>query len=215
MKWVVGWQLRRVGGVMTAAHGGTLGGHCLHLQLVPDRNLAFSILTNHNEGWRLIQDVERATLKLYEGLSLAPSQVIGHRGVNEAMSAISSPLPKQPDLAQYVGSYHRPPLGSVVVRDENNNLTVSGTNGAGPANASMVFYGPDVAYATSGSYTGSPFEFIRTPSVQLGGFESMGGLRRKRSVDRLVALTANMKPATRYLVAKMCGPNVGSLLILA
>jgi CubicO group peptidase (beta-lactamase class C family) len=175
----VGWQLRRVGGVMTAAHGGTLGGHCLHLQLVPDRDLAFSILTNHNEGWRLIQDVERATLKLYEGLSLAPGQVIGHRGVNEAMSAISTPLPKQPDLAQYVGLYLRLPLGSVVVKDESGSLTVSSTGAAGPANASMVFYGPDVAYATSGSFMGSPFEFIRTPSGTVGWIRINGRIAKK------------------------------------
>jgi CubicO group peptidase (beta-lactamase class C family) len=175
----VGWHLRRVGGVMTAAHGGTLGGHCLHIQLVPARNLAFCILTNHNDGWRLIQDVERATLKLYEGLALTPGQLVGHRGVNEAMSAISTPLARQPDLAQYVGSYQRPPLGTVVVKDEAGTLVVSGTGGAGPARASMVFYGPDAAYATSGSFTGSPFEFVRTPSGQVGWIRINGRVARK------------------------------------
>jgi CubicO group peptidase (beta-lactamase class C family) len=36
----LGWQLRRLDGIWTAAHGGTLEGHCLHLQLVAERNLA-------------------------------------------------------------------------------------------------------------------------------------------------------------------------------
>ena len=81
----LGWQLRRLEGVLTAAHGGTLGGHCLHIQLVLERNLAFAILTNHNFGWRLIQDVERAILEAYEALSLAPNQATGgNRGGNES-----------------------------------------------------------------------------------------------------------------------------------
>src|SRR5580765_742937 len=57
----IGWHLRTVGGVATAAHGGTLG-HCLLIELVPARHLAFAILTNHSDGWKLVQDVERATL---------------------------------------------------------------------------------------------------------------------------------------------------------
>ena len=95
------------------------------------------------------------------------------------MSAISTPLPKQPDLAQYVGLYLRLPLGSVVVKDESGSLTVSSTGAAGPANASMVFYGPDVAYATSGSFTGSPFEFIRTPSGTVGWIRINGRIAKK------------------------------------
>src|SRR4029079_6512532 len=63
----IAWHLRTVGGIRTAAHGGTLGGHILLLELVPERNLAIGILTNANVGWRLIQDVERAALKSYAG----------------------------------------------------------------------------------------------------------------------------------------------------
>ena len=59
----LGWHTRSVGGVATLAHGGTLNGHCLLLQLVPARALAFTVLTNHVEGWRLVQDVEAAILE--------------------------------------------------------------------------------------------------------------------------------------------------------
>src|SRR5262249_53002642 len=55
-------HLRRMGTIRTAAHGGTLGGHILLLELVPERNFAIAILTNANVGWRVIQDVERAAL---------------------------------------------------------------------------------------------------------------------------------------------------------
>ena len=37
----LGWHLRALNGVLTAQHGGTLGGHCLHAQLVPERLLCF------------------------------------------------------------------------------------------------------------------------------------------------------------------------------
>ena len=73
----VGWHIRHLNGVPTFAQGGTLTGHTLHIQLVPSRNLAFVIQTNHQDGWRLIQDVERATLKSYEGLALVPNQATG------------------------------------------------------------------------------------------------------------------------------------------
>jgi CubicO group peptidase (beta-lactamase class C family) len=164
----VGWQLRRLNGVMTAAHGGTLGGHILHLQLVPERRLAFVILTNHSNGWRLIQDVERTALTLYEGLSLAPNQRIAHRGLNEDMSAHARPLAAQPDATPYVGTYGRPPVGAVEVRLQDGALSVDGTP--------ITFYGPDVAYAASG---GRPFEFIRQSDGNVGWVRVNGRVARR------------------------------------
>jgi len=55
----IGWHLRAVGGVRTASHGGTLGGHILLLEIAPERDFAIAVLTNANTGWRVIQDVER------------------------------------------------------------------------------------------------------------------------------------------------------------
>jgi len=155
----IGWHVRRLGGTTTLAHGGTLNGHCLLVQLVPARGLAFAVLTNHVEGWRLVQDVEHAVLKRYADATLAPGQRIGHRGVNEAMSLHSMPLATQPPLAEYVGRYARPPVGEVVVRRDGSRLAVA--TGGGQPEAAVVFYGPDVAYAVSGAYTGMPFEFVR------------------------------------------------------
>lgn len=165
----LGWHLRSIGGVMTAAHGGTLG-HCLLVELVPSRNLAFAILTNHSDGWRLIQDVERAALRQLEGLSLDPAQTIGHRGVNETMP--DAPImAKQPDPAPYLGVYRRPPSGMNTVRIENGQLMLDGS--------AIAFYAPDRAVVTSGNSRGNPVEFIRRPDGTIGWVRVVGRIARK------------------------------------
>ena len=178
----VGWHLRKLGGVLTCAHGGTLNGHCLLVQLVPARNLAFAILTNHTDGWRLVQDVEHGILKRYEGIALAPNQPIGHRGVNEAMTFHSTPLATQPALEEYVGTYQRPPNGNVVVRQEAGKLIVGGNAQSG--GTTIAFYGRDVAYAIAGSYTGSPYEFIRAADGRVGWIRVNGRIAKR---DRTAA----------------------------
>lgn len=172
----IGWHLRRLDGVLTASHGGSAGaGHRLHLQLVPERNLAFAILTNHVDGWRLVQDVERATLGIYEGLSVAPNQAIAYRGVNESMTH-ASPLQVQPPLGPYVGAYRRSPTDLVRVRDENGTLVLAGE---GTVDTSIVFYGPDVAYSSAGGSIGAPIEFIRARDGELRWMRMNGRIARK------------------------------------
>jgi hypothetical protein len=156
--------------VMTASHGGTLG-HISLLELVPERQMALAILTNHNEGWRLIQDVERAALSVLEGLSLDPAHTIGHRGLNETMP--DAPLmAKQPDPAPYVGVYRRPPLNVTVnIRVENNQLTLDGNV--------IGFYAPDRAIVTSGRSRGNPIEFLRNQEGGVGWVRYIGRIARR------------------------------------
>jgi CubicO group peptidase (beta-lactamase class C family) len=163
----LGWHLRKLNGVTTAAHGGTLGGHILLLELVPERNMALSLLTNHSNGWRLIQEVERAALKLYEGISLDARQVIGHRGINETRPDQTAMTP-QPGLAEYVGVYKRTPLNDVAVREVNGRLMIGETV--------LAFYAPDRAYATQ---TGSMYEFIRKTDGSIGWIRVVGRIARK------------------------------------
>lgn len=163
------WHLRRVGGVMTAAHGGTLG-HCLLLELVPERRLTLVILTNHANGWRLIQDVERRALALLENMSLDPRQSIGHRGVNETMPDVPL-LSAQPDPAPYVGVYQRPPVGRYTVRVADGQLMVD-TN-------AITFYAPDRAVVTSGTQRGNPVEFIRDAAGAVRWVRVVGRIGRK------------------------------------
>jgi CubicO group peptidase (beta-lactamase class C family) len=160
----IAWHLRTVGPIRTAAHGGTLAGHILLLELVPERNFAIGVLTNSNNGWRLIQDVERAALASYHGARFSTNQAIAHRGLVETLSAVE-PLATQPDPAPYVGRYLRP-MNAVVVRAENRRLFVQVRPNTGDPQPEMpvAFYGPDRAIVTEGTDRGQSIEFVRTSS---------------------------------------------------
>jgi CubicO group peptidase (beta-lactamase class C family) len=157
----LGWHLRSIGPLQAAAHGGTLAGHILLLEIVPERNFAIGILTNSNNGWRLIQDVERAALQAYHGAAFAPNQAISHRGLVETLSHVR-PLTTQPDLASYVGRYLRP-MNAVGARAERGRLVirVEPNSGAPQADMPLAFYGPDRAIVTEGSDKDQSVEFVR------------------------------------------------------
>ena len=151
----LGFHLRTLDGVLTAAHGGTAGaGHRCHLQLVPARRLGFAILTNHTEGWRLLQAVERATLQAFEGLALAPNQPIcGYRGHTETLDHVTA-LATQPAATDYVGRYTRGRGGVTEVRAAPGGGLLVG-NGTVP----VLFYGADVAFLNGDDHI--DYEFIR------------------------------------------------------
>jgi CubicO group peptidase (beta-lactamase class C family) len=157
----IAWHLRTVGPLRVAAHGGTLGGHILLLEIVPERNFAIGILTNAQNGWRLIQDVERAALKAYHGATFAPNQAISHRGLVETLPT-ADPLAAQPELASYVGRFVRP-MNAVVVRAEGSKLFVQERPTSGDPRPEMpvAFYGPDRVVVTAGNERGQSIEFIR------------------------------------------------------
>jgi CubicO group peptidase (beta-lactamase class C family) len=157
----LGWHLRTVGTLRAAGHGGTLAGHILLLEIVPERNFAIGILTNSNGGWRLIQDVERAALKTYLSVEFSKNQAIAHRGLVETLPIVE-PLDKQPDLRPYVGTYERP-MNAVKVRAEGERLIVQVQPKEGKPQPEMpiAFYGPDRAVVTDGSDRGQSIEFVR------------------------------------------------------
>lgn len=173
----LGWHLRTLDGVLTAQHGGTLGGHCLHAQLVAERDLCFAILTNHRDGWRLNEDVAAVILETYEGLALASGQRTGgNRGGNERMTNHAEPLATQPAPGEYVGLYRRPPVGEVDVREEGGRLVI----GTGRNRYGLVFWGSDVTYATGpGAFTGMAVEFIRDDSGAVTWVRVNGRIARK------------------------------------
>jgi CubicO group peptidase (beta-lactamase class C family) len=160
----IAWHLRRVGPIRTAGHGGTLGGHILLLEIVPERNFAIAILTNSNVGWRLVQDVEREALKSYLGATFAPNQAIAHRGLVETLPAVE-PLARQPDVAPYLGTYARP-SNSVVVRTEGGKLFVDA--------APVAFYGPDRVVVTDGPDKGQSIEFVRDAAGRVNWVRVVG-----------------------------------------
>lgn len=157
----VGWHLRSMGGVRTASHGGTLGGHNLLLEIVPERNFAIAVLTNSNVGWRVIEAVEREALRSYLGLTYATNQAIAHRGVLETLPS-ATPLAKQPLAAPYLGTYARP-MNTVEVREENGAAVVQVVQSSGVRGAAMpiAFFGDDRAVVTAGADLGQSVEFVR------------------------------------------------------
>jgi CubicO group peptidase (beta-lactamase class C family) len=158
----IAWHIRQVGPIHTYGHGGTLGGHILLLELVPERSFAIAILTNANTGWRLIQDVEREALKSYLGAAYAANQAIAHRGLVETLPSVQ-PLARQPDLTAYVGTYARP-NNSYVVRADGGKLIVQDRQNSGggtPREFPITFFGPDRAVVTDGPDRGQSIEFVR------------------------------------------------------
>jgi CubicO group peptidase (beta-lactamase class C family) len=157
----IAWHLRNVGPLRVAAHGGTLGGHILLLELVPERNFAIGILTNSSNGWRLIQDVEREALKAYHGATFTKNYAIAHRGLVETLPNVE-PLAVQPDPAPYVGRYLRP-TNAVSVRVEGGRLIVQDVPNNGEPRPVMpiAFFGPDRAVITDGNDKGQGIEFVR------------------------------------------------------
>jgi CubicO group peptidase (beta-lactamase class C family) len=157
----ISWHLRSMGAIRTASHGGTLGGHILLLEIVPERNFAIAILTNSSAGWRLIQDVEREALSSYLGATYAMNQALAHRGLVETLPAVQ-PLAQQPDVAPYVGTFARP-SNTVVVRAEGNRLFVQERPNSGQPGTEMpvTFYGPDRVVVTDGNQRGQSIEFVR------------------------------------------------------
>ncbi|MGH7711644.1 MAG: serine hydrolase domain-containing protein [Gemmatimonadaceae bacterium] len=170
----IGWHLRQMGPIRTASHGGTLGGHILLLEIVPEQNFAIAILTNSNTGWRVIQDVEREALKSYLGATYAPNQAIAHRGLVETLPS-GEPMAQQPDPAPYVGTYKRP-SNSVVVRAEGSKLFVQERPNEGQPAAEMpvAFFGPDRAVVTDGPQRRQSIEFVRDSTGRVNWIRVVG-----------------------------------------
>ncbi len=176
----IAWHLRRMGDVHTASHGGTLSGHILLLEIVPERNFAIAILTNSNVGWRLIQDVEREALKFYLGATYARNQAIAHRGLVETLPNVE-PLAQQPNPAPYIGTYARP-TNTVIVRADDKQLIVQEKQNSGRPGTEMpiAFFGPDRAVVTDGTERGQSIEFVR---------DTAGNVRWIRVVGRVAVRT--------------------------
>ncbi len=168
------WHIRQVGPIRTFGHGGTLGGHVLLLEIVPERSFAIAILTNANTGWRLIQDVEREALKSYLGATYAPNQAIAHRGLVETVPSVQ-PLAVQPDPAPYLGTYARP-NNSYVVRAEGGKLFVQDrpNSGGTATELPVAFYGSDRVVVTDGPDRGQSIEFVRDDNGRVNWIRVVG-----------------------------------------
>ena len=170
----IAWHLRNVGPLRVAAHGGTLSGHILLLEIIPEKNFAIGILTNAINGWKLIQDVEREILKQYHGATFPKNYAIAHRGLVETLPNVE-PLATQPDLTPYVGRYLRP-MNTVSVRVEGGRLVVQEVPNSGDARPVMpiAFFGPDRAVITEGNDRGQSIEFVRDAAGKVNWVRVVG-----------------------------------------
>jgi CubicO group peptidase (beta-lactamase class C family) len=170
----IAWHLRNVGNLRVAAHGGSLAGHMLLLEIVPEKNFAVGILTNSINGWRLIQDVEREVLKQYHGATFPKNYAIAHRGLVETLPNVE-PLAMQPDFAPYLGRYRRP-MNAVSVRVEGGKLIVQEIPNSGDPRPVMpiAFFGPDRAVVTDGNDKGQSIEFVRDQAGKVNWVRVVG-----------------------------------------
>ena len=140
---------------------GTLGGHILLLELVPERNFALAILTNANNGWRLIQDVERAALKSYRRDLCEEPGDLAPRSGRDAPAV--EPLRRSPTLRRNWGWTVAPRIRSWV-RSETAAAACAGpcpTQGDPQSEMPIAFYGPDRAVVTDGPDRGQSIELVR------------------------------------------------------
>ncbi len=177
------WHVRQVGPVHTYGHGGTLAGHILLLEIVPERNFAIAILTNSASGWRLIQDVEREALASYLGATYAPNQAIGHRGLVETIPSVQ-PLASQPDPAAYLGTYVRPSNSYIVSITQGQLFVQDRPNSGGITSGSTVaFYGPDRVVVTDGPDRGQSMEFVRDDNGRINWIRVVGRVAVRTNED--------------------------------
>ena len=167
------WHIRQVGPVRTYGHGGTLAGHILLLEIVPERNFAIAILTNSETGWRLIQDVERDALKAYLGATYAVNQAIAHRGLVETLPS-AQPLASQPDSTPYLGTYVRPRNSYVVHVDGGKLFVQDRSNSRSPTEWPVGFYGPDRLVILDGPDRGQSIEFVRDDAGRVNWIRVVG-----------------------------------------
>ena len=174
----IGFHLRTLNGVRTAAHSGSAGaGHRCHLQFVPERRLGFAIITNHTEGWRVRQAVEAPLLKAYEGLALTPNQpIVGYRGHTETLDHVTT-LATQPSPAEYVGRYRQTKTGVIEVKAAlSGGLLVADAS----TPTEIRFYGPDLAVSVNGTAKGTSYNFIRD-NGQVRWMRAEGQIARKET----------------------------------
>ena len=96
------------------------------------------------------------------------------------MTRHASPLARQPALDEFVGMYHRPPVGDVNVGEEGGRLVI----GAGDNLFGLTFWGPDVTYSTGPSaFEGMAVEFIRDDQGVVTWVRVNGRIARREGRD--------------------------------
>jgi CubicO group peptidase (beta-lactamase class C family) len=149
------WLLRDVGGARLVEHGGATNGQESSFVLVPDKQSAFTMLTNSDSGALVLAEVEKWFLEHLLGVTEPDLPVLD---------------PPQDELAAYAGRYESP-YGLLDLRLEAGDLVLYLTpkpflenmdpEPQPPPPTRLAFYGVDRVVALDGDLKGSRGDFLR------------------------------------------------------
>jgi CubicO group peptidase (beta-lactamase class C family) len=149
----IAWQLRDLGDIRIAQHGGSRSGQHALITLIPTRDFALIVLTNGENGGRLCREITSAALHVYCGLT--PPQ----------RATIAVPPAA---LDAYIGRY-RVRLATVAVARHDGTLGVQvALRGRTLPPAPLVFYADDQAVIRDGPLLGTHVTFLRAPDGRVG-----------------------------------------------
>ncbi len=163
------WFIDDRGDTRLVAHGGATVAHMSQLVLVPQRGVAFVILTNGANGSALYAELQEWLFTEWLGL---PGRTI------------PAPLTQQPDLRPYAGRYWAP-LSDVELAPENGGLVIrltwkgSVAERPVPRPVRLAFTGPDTVISTAGSDAPPAGDFLRDPNGSISYFRWGSRARRK------------------------------------
>ena len=150
-------------------------GHILLLEIVPERNFAIGILTNSQNGWRLIQDVERAALRVVSRRDVREES--GHRASRPRRDAAERRAARRRSrIRRRTSAVICGPMNAVEVRVDGGQLVVQEVPNSGDPRPEMpiAFFGPDRAVVTDGNDRGQSIEFIRDANGSVNWIRVVG-----------------------------------------
>lgn len=169
------WYMREVNGTRMYGHGGGTNGQVTNFQILPEKNLAFAILTNGDQGTLLVNAVTREILEQYLFIRSAedkPQQVT------------------ESQLQPYVGFYDAA-LDSVDVTVQNGTLMLQVTDkGRFPLPSSppsptqpppvrAAFYQPDKILLQDDPFKDASCEFLRNENKEIEWLRIFGRIHKR------------------------------------
>ena len=163
------WFLDDRRGTLVMAHGGATVAHMSQLALVPARGAALVVLTNGANGARLCADTQEWLLTSWLGLARPPHP---------------ARLARQPELAEYVGTYQAP-LSDIELTAEGGGLVLrlawkgSVAERPTPSPLRLEFTGPDTVTPEIRSDAPAFGDFLRGADGSVSHFRWGSRARRK------------------------------------
>jgi hypothetical protein len=153
------WFISEVGGMRFVAHGGGTNGQISAFWMVPERNFAFTVLTNADRGEFVCEEASEWVMRELLGV--------------EETDPEPMEMPET-ELEEYAGRYVVGGTGDSVelwiegsaLRFEEaygDHSAISETNPEAPPPARGAFYARDRLVRIDGPYKGAKAEFLRGP----------------------------------------------------